>query len=157
MNLKLLFAVVTALGLQVAQAAELDSTYVKLFNMQLAMAKTGKPGDLYNLGRMYEQGMGTEQDLDKAHDLYSKAATKGEPRAKHKLRVWEEAEKEIADSLEISRPDNRPVRVSQAERAPKSASKSVTKKAPVVDRKRLAWKRAMAAALKRAEEGELGW
>lgn len=153
MNLKMLLIISMMLpALHAARAAEPDNTYTKLFNMQVAMAKAGKPADLYNLGRMYEQGMGTEQDLDKAHELYSKAASKGELRAKRKLRVWQEAEKEISDTLDISRPAAKPAPARRV-----AGNKPVAQKPSPEDRKRAAWKRAMAAALKRADESELGW
>ena len=160
MKMKLLVALLMALGLQVSQASELDPTFVKLFKMQVAMAKTGKPLDLYNLGRMYEQGLGTDQDLDKAHELYTKAATKGEPRAKHKIEVWEEAEKALAEQLEDAEPEPAPAHVSRAAQSMKKAAparKQAPKKVSAEVRKRAAWKRAMAAALKQSEESDIGW
>lgn len=160
MKMKLLFALLMALGLQVSHASELDPAYVKLFKMQVAMAQTGKPLDLYNLGRMYEQGLGTDQDLDKAHELYTKAATKGEPRAKHKIEVWEEAEKALAEQLGDTEPETAPAQVSKAAPSVKKAAparKRAPKQISAEARKRAAWKRAMAAALKQAEDSDIGW
>jgi TPR repeat protein len=66
-------------------AAELGDSYVKLFKMQVQLANSGNAGAQYSLGEMYEQGLGTEEDLQQAYIWYEKAAAKGDVRAKHKL------------------------------------------------------------------------
>ena len=66
-------------------AAELDESYVKLFQMQVQIANGGNASAQYSLGEMYEQGLGTEVDMQKAYQLYEKAAANGDVRAKHKL------------------------------------------------------------------------
>jgi TPR repeat protein len=66
-------------------AAELGDSYVKLFQMQMQLARGGNAGAQYSLGEMYEQGLGTKEDLKKAFEWYEKAAAKGDVRARHKL------------------------------------------------------------------------
>jgi TPR repeat protein len=66
-------------------AAELGDSYVKLFQVQLQLARGGNAGAQYSLGEMYEQGLGTQEDLQKAYAWYEKAAAKGDVRARHKL------------------------------------------------------------------------
>ena len=75
----------TALLTAPIYAAELGDSYVKLFHMQAQLANGGNAGAQYSLGEMYEQGLGTEEDLQKAFVWYEKAAAKGDVRAKHKL------------------------------------------------------------------------
>ena len=52
----------------------LDPISVSLFEAQLKQAKKGDVrGQLY-VGELYEQGLGTNRDLDQAHKWYSKSA-----------------------------------------------------------------------------------
>ncbi len=66
-------------------AAELGDSYVKLFKMQLQLANGGNAGAQYSMGEMYEQGLGTTENMEVAYQWYEKAAAKGDVRAKHKL------------------------------------------------------------------------
>jgi len=66
-------------------AAELEDSYVKLFKVQVQLAKSGSAGALYSLGQMHEQGMGTKVDIDKAYTWYKNAASKGDVRAIYKM------------------------------------------------------------------------
>lgn len=145
MDLRIPIALMVTLLVMPAQASELGVAYVKLFNTQAAIAEKGSPGDVYNLGQMYEQGLGTKQDLNKARDLYAKAAEKGELRAKRKLRIWDRAAKKADDQTEVAS-------VVKKKEAP-------AKKVLTQEQKRAAWKKAMAASLKRAEteESDMSW
>ena len=156
------------LGAPTVWAAELGDAYVNLFKMQVALAETGGPREQYNLGKMYEQGLGTERDLARAFELYSKAARQGEPRARRKLAHWKEVEKQVSadfgENLVFSKPGNTPEAPAKetADQTPKKAepikSAAADKKAEDAEqaRKRKAWEAAMAAALKRTEE-EVFW
>lgn len=88
-------------------AAEGDDPYVKLFKVQEQMAAKGDPQAEFYLGEMYESGLGTQQDLDKAIDLYRRSAAKGNPLAKRKLeeiaREQAETEKEKQRAAERAR------------------------------------------------------
>ena len=79
------FIFLTALLSAPIYAAELGDSYVKLFQVQSQIASGGSAGAQYSLGEMYEQGLGTPEDLQKAYEWYEKAAEKGDVRAKHKL------------------------------------------------------------------------
>jgi len=79
------FIFLTALLAAPLYAAELGDSYVKLFQVQSQLASGGSAGAQYSLGEMYEQGLGTPEDLQKAYEWYEKAAEKGDVRAKHKL------------------------------------------------------------------------
>ena len=48
-----------------------------LFSFQQAMANNGSTTAMMKLGEMYEQGVGTKQDLDKAIEMYRKAKAGG--------------------------------------------------------------------------------
>jgi TPR repeat protein len=80
-----LLILLTALITAPVFAAELGDSYVKLFQMQVQLASGGNASAEYSLGEMYEQGLGTEEDIQKAYEWYEKAAAKGDVRAKHKL------------------------------------------------------------------------
>jgi regulator of protease activity HflC (stomatin/prohibitin superfamily) len=74
-------------------ADELDDTSVKLFNMQKAAAERDKtPQAEYYLAQMYENGLGTAEDTNKARELYQRAADKGLVVAKLQLKELERAE-----------------------------------------------------------------
>ncbi len=56
-----------------------------VFEFQQKMAKKGDPQAQYKLAYMYENGQGTEKDLNKATGWYKKAAKKRFPAAKMRL------------------------------------------------------------------------
>jgi len=82
-----------------AVAAELDEVSVKLFNLQkAATARNPSPRAQYSLAQMYEYGLGTEENLVKARELYERAASKGLSVARLQLKELDRAEQE--DKLE---------------------------------------------------------
>ena len=93
----------TFLALSLAYAptrgAELGEVYVNLFKIQLSLAKSdGGAGAKYGLGQMYEQGLGTEPDMEKATIWYAKAAEQGDVRAKKKLKDMERPKQGAANA-----------------------------------------------------------
>ncbi|OGI37815.1 MAG: hypothetical protein A2140_05315 [Candidatus Muproteobacteria bacterium RBG_16_62_13] len=66
-------------------AAWADSPDERLFQAQMMLAKRGDPGAQYYLGEMYEQGLGTPQNLDEAFKWYDQAAKKGNRLATRKI------------------------------------------------------------------------
>jgi len=66
-------------------AAGLDDAYERLFQAQLAIAQKGDPQGMYHLGEMYENGLGTEENHEKALEWYDRAAKGGHPLAKRRL------------------------------------------------------------------------
>jgi len=68
-----------------APAAEGEDPYVKLFKALEGMAANGDPQAEYGLGQMYENGIGTKTDLDRAHVLYLRSAAKGNALAQRRL------------------------------------------------------------------------
>jgi TPR repeat protein len=69
-----------------------DDADVRLFQVQFALAKKGDAFAQYYLGEMYEQGLGTAQDLSQAFEWYEKSASKGNRMAKMKLAKRHEIE-----------------------------------------------------------------
>lgn len=82
-----------------AFASEPD-VMTKLFDAQLALAKRGDVNAYYHIGEMYEQGLGTAQNLDEARSWYAKAADKGLTKARDKLAKWSKIEDERARASE---------------------------------------------------------
>jgi TPR repeat protein len=143
-------------------AAELGDSYVKLFNVQLQIAKSGNPGAQYSLGQMYEQGLGTKTNLEKAYEWYEKAAKQGDVRAKHKLATRNQPQ----DTLDLT-PEPE---VAPAKADPKLAAKKKAEAARLAAKKKAAAARLMAkkraaakAALAKqiaemqAHESDIGW
>ncbi len=58
-------------------AVAADDPMVSLFKFQSQMAKSGNADAMMKLGEMYEQGVGTKQNLDKALEMYRQAQAKG--------------------------------------------------------------------------------
>ena len=71
-----------------------DEVAVRLFEVQMALAKSGDAAGQFHVGEMYEQGLGTDQDLQKAQTWYKKSAGQGHEPAKKKLATWDRAKKE---------------------------------------------------------------
>lgn len=87
-------AVLLALTLGGGLAIKADETDKRLFQLQYKIAQGGDPNAQYYLGEMYEQGLGTEVNLEEAFKWYSKAAEQGHPYAKRKLAMRKEIEAE---------------------------------------------------------------
>lgn len=87
-------AVLLALTLSGVLAVEADETDERLFQLQYKIAQGGDPNAQYYLGEMYEQGLGTEVNLEEAFKWYTKAAQQGHPYAQRKLAMRKEIEAE---------------------------------------------------------------
>lgn len=64
-----------------AQADQLNDR----FNAIKGLAEQGQTNAMYQLGQMYELGMGTAPDTGKAYTWYQKAAKKGQPDAAYQI------------------------------------------------------------------------
>ena len=62
-----------------------DWVLVKRFQEQEQKAKNGDPDAMYEVGRMYERGRGTEGSMQKAISWFERAAQKGQSRARARL------------------------------------------------------------------------
>lgn len=90
-----------------AKAAGIDDADQRLFQVQQSMAKKGDARAQYYLGEMYEQGLGTGQNIDEAFKWYTKAAAQGDALAKRKLAHRAEIEADAtvenaADSMKFA-------------------------------------------------------
>ena len=131
-------------------AVELDDSYAKLFNIQLKMAKKGDAGAQYSVGEMYEQGMGTTKSMRKAYEWYHEAATKGDIRAKYKLK--KEKQKYQKKTQENEPTAQEPAK-STATQALAQGKKSKLERA--IKRKKA--KAALEKQRKQVKEDEIGW
>ncbi len=88
-----------------ANAAGLDDADQRLFQVQLSVAQKGNARAQYYLGEMYEQGLGTTQNLDEAFKWYARAAQQGDALAKYKLaqRAEIEAEAKIEQNADTAK------------------------------------------------------
>jgi TPR repeat protein len=127
----LLAAAATAAGL--ARADEIDK---RLFQLQLKLAQGGDPNAQYYLGEMYEQGLGTEVNLEEAFKWYAKAAEKGHPYAKRKLAMRKqieaehERERSVLEALRTSTAATAEQKPAPAPAAVAAPSPAAQKKAP---------------------------
>ncbi len=80
----LIFA--TLLGLSIPANAD-DWVLTDRFKSQLKIANSGDALAMYEVGRMYERGRGTDQNVTKAADWYKKASDKGQQEAKARLGI----------------------------------------------------------------------
>ena len=78
-----------------ASAADLKDADERLFQVQLAQALKDDARAQYYLGEMYEQGLGTRQNIDEAFKWYAKAAKNGDSLAKRKLTHRAEIEEDL--------------------------------------------------------------
>lgn len=130
-------------------AAELGDSYVKLFQVQLQLANGGNAGAQYSLGEMYEQGLGTRADLEKAYQWYEKAAAKGDIRAKHKLARRANAERDAGRVQKA-------LAEAAAEKKKEEALKRETAHAEKVKKAIMAKKRARAEELLKKQQQRVG-
>jgi len=109
-----------------AQADELGAAYVNLFKVQLSLAKSGEANAQFGLAQMYEQGLGTKKDTDKAEEWYRKAAKQGDIRAQRKLNDPGKSNHEIAKAvIREAEPVKHKPAVPKAAPAPNAAVKVV--------------------------------
>lgn len=59
-----------------------DDPMASLFKFQSQMVQQGNVEAMMKLGNMYEEGQGTQQDWNKALEMYRQAENKGNPNAK---------------------------------------------------------------------------
>lgn len=74
------------LGFSTSVSAD-DWVLTDRFKSQLKQANTGDALAMYEVGRMYERGRGTDQNIAKAADWYKKASDKGQQEAKARLGI----------------------------------------------------------------------
>ncbi len=72
-----------------ANADNLDAAAVRRFQAQTTTAMQGKADDQFQLGEMYEKGIGTRADMAMAYLWYNKAAVQGHAAAREKIVVLE--------------------------------------------------------------------
>ena len=92
-----LFAVLMA-----ALPVQADEVQQRIFEDNLKRAEAGDADSQFIVGHRYEIGVGTEKNIEKAFEWYSKAAQKGHPLALLKT----EARKEEADKESLARHDS---------------------------------------------------
>ena len=91
-----------------------EGTMKSLFQFQQQMADSGSVEALMKLGRMYEEGHGTARDLNKAVEMYEKAAARGHQQgAIEAKRIRLDQQRRIRASKEASK---RRIREEQARR-----------------------------------------
>jgi colicin import membrane protein len=86
-SMKILHALLlaTSIAATTAQANPGDPAAVREFKSQMALASKGDVEAQYRVGEMYEQGLGTAQDLSLAIIWYGKASIQGDKRATDRL------------------------------------------------------------------------
>ncbi|MDA8362654.1 MAG: SEL1-like repeat protein [Gammaproteobacteria bacterium] len=77
-----------SLALGPAHAGTVSKAEASLFQVQLRLAQSGDPSGEFYVGEMYQQGLGTPRNLEKAHKWYERSARKGNLEAKEKLANW---------------------------------------------------------------------
>ncbi|MBI3563316.1 MAG: sel1 repeat family protein [Gammaproteobacteria bacterium] len=82
-----LVSLIILLGMTATPQAADDWVLTDRFKTQLKDAQKGDSLAMYEVGRMYERGRGTEQDVNKAADWYKKASENGQYEAKARLGI----------------------------------------------------------------------
>ncbi len=72
-----------------ASAMELMDQSGNLFNFQMKLANKGNPVAQYRVGFMYERGIGTQEDAEKAVNWYKKSVKQGNVDAENRLTYLE--------------------------------------------------------------------
>ena len=86
--LSLLCLLLLSLSVNIPVAANQDDwVLVDRFNRQLNNAKAGKVKAMYDVGKLYERGRGTNVDLKLAVEWYQKAASGGQTSAQSRLGI----------------------------------------------------------------------
>lgn len=151
MNRFLLGLYITLSFAGMVHAAE-DEAYERLFKAQLAIAQTGDPRGMYYLAEMYDHGLGTEADRDKAIEWYNKAAAKGNPLAKRRL-AEETKTQQVAKAHDDSEREAERARRRAAEEAARAA-KAAEQARRQSDEQSIKAAKAAEAARKKAEREE---
>ncbi len=144
-------------GLTGVQADEPDAVEVRLFKVQLFLAKSGDAEGQYYLAEMYEKGLGTPQDMQQALAWYKKSAELGNPKAEEKLANWNKNQENARKAKERAEADAKAAelaKVKQQEEA-EAAAKAKTRAAAEAARKAAEQtKAAELAKVKQQEEAE---
>lgn len=83
---KILIAVLLVMAIPVCFGSD-DWVLTDRFKTQLKDAQNGDALAMYEVGRMYERGRGTEQDMAKAAAWFQKSADKGQQEARARLGI----------------------------------------------------------------------
>ncbi len=133
-----------------ARAAELSEAYVNLFKIQLSLAKSGGADSQHGLAHMYEHGLGTKPDMEKATIWYAKAAEQGDVRAKKKLKDMGRAKQEAANAAKRAAEEAR--RRAKAESTAKARKATEAKAAAKAKKQAKKEAKLSAKKTKRSEE-----
>ncbi|MDH3513434.1 MAG: SEL1-like repeat protein [Gammaproteobacteria bacterium] len=128
------------------------------FNIQLTGALNNDPEAQYLVAEMYEQGLGTPQNLRMAHLWYTKSAKQGYAPATEKLDKWEKVRQESEKLVQQRAAEERKRRQAEAEAEAatakaareEAAAKEARERAVEEQKRRVA--EAEAAAAKAARE-----
>ena len=128
--MKILYAVLLTSILLPALAFSADDPMVSLFNFQSKMVKLGSVAAMMKLGEMYEQGQGTNQNWDKALDMYQQAQSEDYPGAKDSIQRVKQKKKQGLSAIKIKEAEEKRLkeavkinkRISQKARLEKEAS-----------------------------------
>ena len=82
---KYLFSLFTIM--MVALPVQADEVQQRIFEENLKRAETGDANSQFIVGHRYEIGVGTQNNIEKAFEWYSKAAQKGHPLALFKTEM----------------------------------------------------------------------
>ena len=100
--MKILYALLLTSILLPALAFSADDPMISLFNFQSKMVKLGSVAAMMKLGKMYEQGQGTNQDWDKALDMYQQAESESYPGAKDSIQRVKQKKKQGRSAIKIN-------------------------------------------------------
>ncbi|GMR18172.1 MAG: hypothetical protein BMS9Abin33_0577 [Gammaproteobacteria bacterium] len=144
------FLLIAVLLVAPVKAAELGDSYVKLFDIQLKLAKKGDAGAQYSVGEMYEQGMGATKSKGEAFRWYHSAAAQGDIRAIYKL-------KKEKQKFEKNAQENEPTAQEPAKSTATQALAQKKKAKLERAKKRKKAKAALEKQRKQVKEDEIGW
>ncbi|MEW6331809.1 MAG: SEL1-like repeat protein, partial [Pseudomonadota bacterium] len=118
-TLQAVIALATAIFLTapaLSQAANDEQDAEVRFGIQLTAALNNDREAQFLVAQMYEQGVGTPQNMRMAHLWYSKSAKQGYPPAVEKINNWEKARQE-SESQARERAEEQKRRQAEAEAA----------------------------------------
>jgi len=138
-----LFVVLTA-----ALPVQADEVQEQIFMDNLKRAEAGDANSQFIVGHRYEIGVGTEKNLEKAFEWYSKAAQKGHPLAQLKT----EARNEEADKDARARHDSEMARRTEQQSRAAAEARNKTQQAQQAEAARNKAQQAEAARKRKAVE-----
>ncbi len=125
-----------------------------LFAVQMKLALKGKPHDQYFLGVMYEEGLGADVDIKSARMWYEKSARQNYTLAIKKLKQLDKP-KPAPKRNPFSATENKPKKkniVRTTTKTKPGISKEELAARKELERKRKAWRKAMAKQAQYAED-----